>query len=75
MFDRRTIKELTKAEFDELKVVMLYDDENEFYEDIDEITDEAVYERFAAFTFKTSDFACNFRSGDNNDGSDYERAA
>ena len=35
--EMRTIYELTNEEFNELKVVMLFDDCTEFYEDIDEI--------------------------------------
>ena len=38
---------------------MLFDDENEFYESIDEIEDADVIRRFGTMTFARADFACN----------------
>ena len=55
----RTIYELTAEEFDELKFVMLYDDSTEFYEDIDEISDESVIMKFGKLLFRREDFSCN----------------
>lgn len=59
MTDTRTIYELNKEEFEELRVYMLFDDENEFYESIDEIEDEDVIRRFGGMTFRREDFSCN----------------
>ena len=60
MKDVRTIFELTKEEFEELRAVMLFDDENEFYESIDEISDADVIRRFGKMEFRSSDFSCNY---------------
>ena len=57
--EMRTIYELTAEEFDELKFVMLYDDSTEFYEDIDEISDESVIMKFGKLLFRREDFSCN----------------
>lgn len=59
MTDTRTIYELNKEEFEELRFFMLYDDENEFYDCIDEIEDEDVIRRFGGATFRREDFSCN----------------
>ena len=59
MNDRRTIYELNNEEFEELRFFMLFDDENEFYESIDEIEDADVIRRFGTMTFARADFACN----------------
>ena len=55
----RTVYELTRNEMNELKEYLLFLDEEEFYEEIDEISDEDVYLRFAEKTFAYSDFICN----------------
>ncbi|MBO7452621.1 MAG: hypothetical protein J6U54_20010 [Clostridiales bacterium] len=60
MNDKRTIYELTRDEFEELKVIMLFDDAEEFYETIDEITDESVYAKFGSLLFTKNDFSCNY---------------
>jgi hypothetical protein len=57
--EMRTIYELTNEEFNELKVVMLFDDCTEFYEDIDEISDESVINKFGKLMFRREDFSCN----------------
>ena len=57
--EMRTIYELTNEEFNELKVVMLFDDCTEFYEDIDEISDESVINKFGNLRFRREDFTCN----------------
>lgn len=59
MPETRTIYELTNEEFNELKFVMLYDDVEEFYETIDEITDESVIRKFGKLLFRREDFSCN----------------
>ena len=59
MKDIKTVYELTSEELDELRLYMLYDDENEFYEDIDEISDSDIYARFADRLFRDKDFAWN----------------
>ncbi|MBO4636912.1 MAG: hypothetical protein J5685_07175 [Clostridiales bacterium] len=56
----KTIYELTEEEFEELRVIMLYDDENEFYEDIDEISDDDVIRRFENTLFRPENFSCNY---------------
>ena len=55
----RTIYELTEEEINELKFFMLYDDVDEFYETIDEISTESVIARFGRMAFRTEDFSCN----------------
>ena len=55
----RTVFELTREEMDELKTYMLFNDEEEFYEDIDEISDSDVYARFSDHRFSYGDFICN----------------
>ena len=59
MNDTRTVNELTTDEFNELKVIMLFSDDEEFYEDIDEITDDSVVEKFRSLRFRREDFTCN----------------
>ncbi|MCR5616911.1 MAG: hypothetical protein K6F83_01325 [Clostridiales bacterium] len=59
MSDTRTIYELKKEEFEELRLFMLFDEENEFFESIDEITDSEVVRRFGNMTFRREDFSCN----------------
>ena len=59
MNDTRTVYELTTDEFNELKVIMLFSDDEEFYEDIDEITDDSVVEKFRSLRFRSEDFTCN----------------
>lgn len=51
MRDVRTVYDLTEEEIRELKMFMLYDDENEFYEDIDEISLGDVIRRFGDKVF------------------------
>ena len=55
----RTVFELTRDEMDELKAYMLFNDEEEFYEALDEISDEDVYRKFSGQKFSYSDFTCN----------------
>ena len=55
----KTVFELTREEMDELKTYMLFNDEEEFYEDIDEISDSDVYARYEDHRFSYSDFTCN----------------
>lgn len=55
----RTVFELTRDEMDELKAYMLFNDEEEFYEEIDEISDQDVYAKFEGYKFSYSDFTCN----------------
>lgn len=55
----KTVFELTRDEMNELKAYLLFNDEEEFYEDIDEISDQDVYRKFEGFRFSFSDFACN----------------
>ena len=55
----KTYSELTREEINELKTIMLFDDINEFYECIDEISDRDVFSRFGQMTFRTEDFSCN----------------
>lgn len=59
MNDTRTIYELNSEEFEELRTFMLFDDENEFFDSIDDISDCEVIRRFGNVTFKRSDFSCN----------------
>lgn len=59
MYNRRTVFELTAEEIYELKEYLLFLDEEEFYEDIDEISDEDVFMKFKTRTFAYSDFTCN----------------
>lgn len=59
MYNRRTVYQLTREEINELKEYLLFLDEEEFYEDIDEISDEDVYAKFATRTFAFCDFTCN----------------
>ena len=59
MNDTRTVYELTTDEFNELKVIMLFSDDEEFYEDIDEITDDSVVEKCRRLRFRREDFTCN----------------
>ncbi len=59
MENRRTVFELTSEEINELKEYLLFLDEEEFYEDIDEISDNDIFERFAGHTFTYGDFTCN----------------
>ena len=59
MYNRRTVQQLTPEEINELKEYLLFLDEEEFYEEIDEISDDDVYKRFAERTFAYSDFICN----------------
>ena len=60
MNNLRTIDELTSEEYQELKIILLFSDDEQFYEDIDEITDESVIAKFGSMTFKREDFSCNF---------------
>ena len=55
----KTFYELTREEIEELKFALLFDDVNEFYESIDEISDQDVFRRFGNKMFRTSDFSCN----------------
>jgi len=55
----RTVFELTRDEMDELKAYMLFNDEEEFFEDFEEISDEDVYRKFSDHKFSYSDFTCN----------------
>ena len=55
----RTVFELTRDEMDELKAYMLFNDEEEFFEDFDEISDEDVYAKFEGYKFSAGDFTCN----------------
>ena len=55
----RTVQELSRRELNELKAYLLFNDTEDFYEHIDEITDEAVIARFSGKFFRTKDFACN----------------
>lgn len=64
MYNRRTVFELTRNEMNELKEYLLFLDEEEFYEEIDEISDEDVYSKFAEKTFAYGDFICNRSSDD-----------
>ena len=59
MSNMRTIYELTKDEINELKVIMLFSDDEEFYEDIDEISDDSVVQKFQSLKFRKEDFVCN----------------
>ena len=56
----KTFYELTREEIEELKFAMLWDDANEFYESIDEISDNDVMRRFGNKMFRSSDFSCNY---------------
>ena len=69
MYNRRTVYQLTRNEMNELKEYLLFLDEEEFYEEIDEISDADLYSKFASRTFAYSDFICN------RDGSDHGMAA
>lgn len=55
----RTVFELTRDEMDELKAYMLFNDEEEFFEDFDEISDQDVYAKFEGYKFSADDFTCN----------------
>ena len=59
MNDARTFYELTSDELNELKVIMLFRDDEEFYEDIDEISYNSVKQKFGNLRFRREDFACN----------------
>lgn len=55
----RTVFELTREEINELKAYLLFNDEEEFYEEIDEISDQDVYRKFDGYLFSASEFICN----------------
>ena len=59
MYNRRTVYQLTRNEMNELKEYLLFLDEEEFYEEIDEISDQDVYRKFDGYLFSASDFICN----------------
>ena len=59
MTEIRNIYELTTEEFAELREYMLFDDENEFYDSIEDIDDSDVIRRFGSMTFRKEDFSCN----------------
>ena len=59
MSKTRTFAELTRQEIDELKTILLFSDELEFFESIDEISDMDVMRRFGGYNFHTEDFSCN----------------
>ncbi|MCR5617000.1 MAG: hypothetical protein K6F83_01775 [Clostridiales bacterium] len=59
MNDKRTFRELTSDELNELKIIMLFSDDEEFYEDIDEISYASVENKFGKMSFSKEDFSCN----------------
>lgn len=59
MRNTRTFAELTREEIDELKTILLFNDTEEFFESIDEISDMDVMRRFGDYSFRTEDFSCN----------------
>lgn len=55
----RQIFELSVDELNELRTIVLFDDENNFYETIEEVTDEVLYEIFGQRRFTACMFSCN----------------
>lgn len=55
----RTVRQLTRKEIEELRLTVLYNDEEFFYDSVEEITDDVLFDIFVDTKFKYSDFDCN----------------
>ena len=56
----RTLKQLTKAELDELRTAYCYDEDTTLnYDATEDVTDEMLHERYGDTLFTEDDFFCN----------------